>query len=1066
MPGSSTIIALACAAASLGAGATAAPQTPTASRVELVVASTTDVHGRLRGWDYFGDVADPIRGLSRAATIVDSVRGANPGRVVLVDAGDLLQGNPMTYVAARVDTAGIHPVIAAMNVMAYDAAAVGNHEFNYGLPTLRRALRDARFLFLAVNARFLGKERPLFSRSRMVQRAGVRIGIVGATTPGSMVWDRDNLRGRVRVGDILPAVRSEVAAVRRRGADVVVVVMHSGLDGPSSYDTATTGVPSENVAARVAQEVPGVDLVVFGHSHREVADTTINGVLVVQPRNWATSVSLATITVERNGARWTPVSRRGVIVPAAGHAEHPAVVAAVEAKHRATVAWVSQTLGTTPVAWRGDSARVMDTPLIDFILEVERKVTGADLAATAAFDLNASLDSGAVTVAEVARLYPYDNTLRAIRITGKQLRDFLEYSARYYRTVGTPEAARSLVDGAVPGYNFDIVAGADYTIDLSKPLGTRVTRLQVRGRPVGDGDSFTMALNNYRQTGGGGFAMLHGAPVVYDRQEEIRDLLIAEVRRRKTLRPEDYHQPNWRLEPASVVADAYRAMRASPFDSSGSAAAISSSHLASGRWLRIIGTNDFHGALEPRAISGDGVSRGGAAHLIAAIEVARAECRPPSCASVWLDGGDQFQGTPASNLARGRPVVELFNRWNLAASALGNHEFDWGLDTLRSLLRDTRYAMLAANMLDTTGKDVPWVPDDTLFTAGDIVVGVIGVVTRETPRVTRPSITGGFTFVDPVPIIEARTRALRRRGADVVVVVAHAGGSCGTGAAPACEGEIMDIANRLTERVDAIVAGHTHRSMVARAGRTAITQAYSRGTAIGVIDIPLGSPGEAVRLSLRNVRPDSIAPVPEVAAEVSRIVRALDERFSVRIGEAAETMRRGADGTLGNLIADAQRMVGAGDVALMNRGGVRADLPAGPITMGRVFEIAPFENALMRLTMRGAALRQYLEGVVDVRGAGIHLSGMRLEVDSTRPAGQRIVRATMTDGSALDNTRTYRLILLDFLAEGGDGLGVSSGALSVEATGILDREALERYLRAAPQPVRAPDNDRIIYLRR
>ena len=1066
MPGRPGIIAVIVVAALAVGATTALTQTAGPSRVELVVASTTDVHGRLRGWDYFGDVADPVRGLTRAATIVDSVRGANPGRVVLVDAGDLLQGNPMTYVAARVDTGGIHPVMAAMNAMGYDAAAVGNHEFNYGLPTLRRALRHATFPFLAANARLVGKERPLFSRSRIVQRAGVRVGIVGATTPGSMVWDRDNLRGRVRVGDILPAVRSEVAAVRRRGAEVVVVVMHSGLDGPSSYDTLTTGVPSENVAARVAREVPGVDLVVFGHSHREVADTTINGVLVVQPRNWATSVSVATITVERSGARWRPVARRGVIVRAAGHAEHPGVVAAVEAKHQATVAWVNQTLGTTPVAWRGDSARVMDTPLIDFILEVERKVTGADLAATAAFDLNASLDSGDVTVAEVARLYPYDNTLRAIRITGKQLREFLEYSARYYRTIGTPEGTQSLVDGAVPGYNFDIVAGADYTLDLSKPLGARVTRLEVRGRPVRDGDSFTMALNNYRQTGGGGFAMLHGAPIVYDRQEEIRDLLIAEVRRRKTLRPEDYHIPNWRLEPASAVDGAYRAMRASPFDSSGRAPAVSPSHLSSGRWLRIIGTNDFHGALEPRAISGDGVVRGGAAHLIAAIEAARAECRPPSCASVWLDGGDQFQGTPASNLARGRPVVELFNRWNLAASALGNHEFDWGLDTLRALLRDTRYAMLAANMLDSTGRDVPWVPDDTLITTGDIRVGVIGVLTRETPRVTRPSITGGFRFVDPVPIIEARTRALRQRGADVVVVVAHAGGSCGTGAAPACEGEIMDIASRLTERVDAIVAGHTHRSMVARVGSTAITQAFSRGTAIGVIDIPLGGAAGPSRLSLRNVRPDSIGPVPEVQAGVTRIVSALEERFSVRIGEAAETMRRGSDGTLGNLIADAQRMVGEGDVALMNRGGVRADLPAGPITIGRVFEIAPFENALMRLTMRGSALRAYLEGVVDVRGAGIHLSGISLEVDSTRAAGQRIVRATMADGSALDTAKTYRLILLDFLVEGGDGLGVTEGARSVEATGILDREALERYLRAAPQPVRAPRDTRIIYLSR
>ncbi len=1061
MPAASTIIYIAAAVASVVAGPLAAQSPTLRERVEIIVASTTDVHGRLRGWDYFRDAPDSARGLTRAATIVDSLRSAHPGRVVLLDAGDLLQGNPLTYVGARVDTGGIHPVIAAMNTMAYDAAAVGNHEFNYGLPTLRRALRDAKFPFLAANARFLGRERPLFSASRIVQRAGVRIGIVGATTPGSMVWDRENLRGRLRIVDIVPAVRAEVAAVRRRGADLVVVVMHSGLSGGSSYDTVTTRVPSENVAARVAREVKGVDLVVFGHSHREVADTTINGVMLVQPRNWATSVSVATIALEKSGARWQPAAKRGVIVPAAGHAEHPMVVDAVAPKHAAAVAWVNQTLGTTPVTWRADSARVRDTPIIDFVLEVQRKVSGADLAATAAFDINASLDSGAVTVAEVARLYPYDNTLRAIRISGKQLRDFLEYSARYYRTVGTAAAESSLVDPSVPGYNFDIIAGADYTLDISRPLGQRVTRLEVRGRPVRDADRFTLALNNYRQTGGGGFAMLHGAPVVYDRQEEIRDLLIAEVRAKGTLRPEDYHTPNWRLAPDSVIDDAYRSMRSTAFDAP--PPPPTSAHLTTGRWLRIIATTDFHGALESFAGS-DGVRRGGAAHLVGAIESAREECRAPTCESVWLDGGDQFQGTPASNLSYGRTVLELFNRYGLAAAALGNHEFDWGVDTLRALLRSARYPMMAANLLDSTGADVAWMPDDTLLTVGSVKVGVIGVITRETADAARHSIIAPFRFADPVSVVDARARALRRRGAAVVVVLAHAGGRC-TGRPAVCEGEVLLMAQGLSEPIDAIVAGHRHSALATTVGRTAIVQAYSRGTAIGIIDIPLGSPGPSPRIALRNVRPDSTPAVADVARRVAELTRVLADTFSVRVAEAAESMARGLQGTLGNLVADAQRSVGQGDVAVMNRGGVRADISRGPVTRGDLFNVAPFGNALVRITVPGGALRAYLERVI-LRSSGVHLSGVRVEVDSTRPPGQRIVRATMADGSALDDRTTYRLILLDFLAEGGDGLAVTEGAHSIESLGILDRDALEQYIRSLPQPFRAPQDERVIPVRR
>ena len=538
-----TIVAALAAAAAGCVSAPAAVGEPTS--VELVLAATTDVHGRLRGWNYYeSDPAKAVepRGLARAATIVDSVRAANPGAVVLVDAGDLLQGNPLAYVAARVSHDTLNPIVAAMNAMRYDAAAIGNHEFNYGVPYLERAVGQARFPFLAANA-----YRPDGSRAfpafTIVERRGVKVGIVGATNPGSLVWDRDNLRGRIVVRDIVSEVRAAVAEAREAGADVVVATVHSGLSGESSYDTVSTGIASENVSARLAREVPELAAVVFGHSHREVADTVINGVLLLQPRNWASSVALAHLALERVGGEWVVVGKGGRLVPTAGHEEHPAIVAATEGAHLATISYVTTPIGSTTVRWSADSARVADTPIVDFILEVERAATGADLASTAAFSLGASLGPGPITVADLARLYPYDNTLRAVRISGRQLRDYLEYSARYY--AGWPAGGEGVVADEVPGYNFDIVAGADYTLDLSRPVGERVTRLEVAGRSVAPTDSFTLALNNYRQTGGGGYAMLEGAPVVHDRQEEIRQLLIDEVRRRGTIRPADYHRRNW-----------------------------------------------------------------------------------------------------------------------------------------------------------------------------------------------------------------------------------------------------------------------------------------------------------------------------------------------------------------------------------------------------------------------------------------------------------------------------------------------------------------------------------------
>lgn len=542
----------------------AAPPVPggQADTTTLVIAGTTDVHAWLRGWDYFANAPDSARGLARAATIVDSLRAAHPGRVLLVDAGDDLQGSPLANVALR-DTTLPNPIAAAMNAMRYDAATIGNHEFNYGLGYLDRFIAQARFPLLAANVYTAGG-RPAYTPWVMTRPQGIPVAIVGGTTPGAMVWDADKLRGRVEVRDIVPSVRAAVAEARAAGAAAVVVVLHSGLEGASSYDTAATGLASENVTARVAREVAGIDLIVFGHSHRELGDSTIGGTLVTQPRNWAGSVSVATLTLARTGGAWRVVARRAAVIPSRGRAEHPAVVAAVDEAHRRTVAYVSAPIARTAVAWSADSARVKDVPITDLVLEVMRRVSGADLASTAAFNLNTAFGPGAVTRAAIAQLYPYDNNvLRAVRISGRQLREYLEYSARYFRENGRGD---SLVDPRVPGFNFDIVAGVDYVIDISRPIGSRITRLERGGRAVMPTDSFTLALNDYRHAGGGGYAMLRGAPLVYDRQEVIRELIMDEVRRRGELRPEDFWTPNWRLAPDSLVGPAYRSMRQQPFD--------------------------------------------------------------------------------------------------------------------------------------------------------------------------------------------------------------------------------------------------------------------------------------------------------------------------------------------------------------------------------------------------------------------------------------------------------------------------------------------------------------------
>ncbi|MCU0648101.1 MAG: 5'-nucleotidase C-terminal domain-containing protein [Gemmatimonadaceae bacterium] len=1030
--------------------------------VELVIAATTDVHGRLRGWDYFAGREDRDRGLARAATVIDSVRAANPERVVLVDAGDLLQGNPLTYVAARIRPFPVHPVMAAMNAMRYDAAVIGNHEFNYGVPLLDSALARSTVPFLGANIYRADRRTRAYPPFTLVRRGGITVGIIGLTTPGAMVWDRDFLTGRLWIADIVPEAQRAVDEARAAGADVVIAVMHSGLGEPTSYDT-TRGLGAENAAARVAMETRGLDLIVYGHSHREMADTVIGRTTLIQPRNFAANVAVATLRVERDSAgRWAVTRKRGRLVTAAGQPEQAAVVAATADAHAATMAYVSTPIGTTASVWRADSARVVDTPLTDFVLEVMRRKAGADLAAGAAFDLSARLDSGPITVAQLARLYPYDNTLRAVRISGAQLRAFLEQSARYFGQVddaGRMLAGQVPLDPKIPGFNFDLVAGADYVIDLRRPVGARITELTVRGRPVTATDTFTMALSNYRQTGGGGFAMLEGAPVTYSSEGEVRQFLEDEVRRVGTLAPANYAQRNWRIEPSGAVATMYAAMN--PGSRRAEASPRPAAWPATVRYLRVLAINDFHGQLEPWT-AGQGEPLGGGVALAAAIERARTECRP-QCTTVLVDAGDRFTGPLSSNRNHGRAVVQFMNALDLSASALGNHEFDWGVDTMRARIRDTRAAVLGANVRGPDGQRPRWLRADTLIERDGLKIGIIGVAATHTSRTTHWRHVRGYRFLDPVPDIESQARALRARGATHVIVVAHESGGCDRDEPTRCSGPALDIARQSREPLDAVIAGHNHWTLDARVGRTPVVQAWSSGRALAIVDLPIGNDlaprSEVRRLTARDTAgaPANAARIVQTAvaaaaAEANRVVATLAE-------DLPENPRHHA---LGRLLADAQRSIGRADIALVNDGGVRAPLKAGPVTFGQLYAVQPYGNALTRLTLRGRDVTALMERAVTARGADWHVSGVRIEWDSLVTDGPRVTRVTLGDGRAIRPQALYTVIVNDFMLGDDVPAATQRAAVSIVPLRVTDVAALERYLAAQPQPVQPVREARII----
>ena len=471
--------------------------------------------------------------------------------------------------------------------------------------------------------------------------------------------------------------------------------------------------------------------------------------------------------------------------------------------------------------------------------------------------------------------------------------------------------------------------------------------------------------------------------------------------------------------------------------------------------LRIIATNDFHGALEPRP-DATGAMRGGAAAVAGAIRAAEAGCKLPDCATILLDGGDEFQGTPASNLAHGRPVIEMFNYLGLSAAALGNHEFDWTQDTLRAMMASAHYPIMGANVRYADGRDVLWIPNDTIIWRGPIAVGVIGISTQDTPSSTMPANVEDLRFIDPVPVIDSIAPTLRARGAQVVIVVAHAGGNC---SATACQGEIIDIANRLTAKVDAIVSGHSHTRINTVVHGITVVQARSRGQAIDIVDLQVGMPAITLTHDVRELYTDSIAPNADVGDIVRQAVSRVAPIVNRSVATIAEPMRiDGRQFALGNLIADAMRVVGRGDLGLMNTGGIRQSLPSGVATYGTLFEIQPFANTLVRVRVRGSDLRAFFQRALR-NGPNFHVSGARIVYHIGPTPG---VDSISVAGRSLDDKRTYTVVQSNFTATGGDNLGFGPAALDAEPIGVNDLDGFVAYLKSVAQPVKAPTAPRLI----
>ena len=471
----------------------------------------------------------------------------------------------------------------------------------------------------------------------------------------------------------------------------------------------------------------------------------------------------------------------------------------------------------------------------------------------------------------------------------------------------------------------------------------------------------------------------------------------------------------------------------------------------------IFSTNDTHGRLLPAEQSwSQGRPVGGAA-VMAAYRRQAAETAP-ECPTFVVSGGDIMQGTLVSNLSDGAATIAAFNAIGYDAAAIGNHEFDWGIDVLRERIREAEFAFLGANIFErATGDHPSWTRPWVIVEKDGVRVGFIGLTTPSTPTVTRPLNVASLRFGTIRDALDRYIPEVRAAGADFVVPVMHEGGFCDDSG---CRGEALDELAAVTEPFDYAVTGHTHSRVETRVGGAPVVQQFSNSTAYGLGRLDRDESGNVTAriIEIRQTYADEVTP----DAAVEALVRGFDAEVAHLVDRVVTTLpnpvpkpRRG-DLVLGKVIADAQRAATGTQVALMNSGGVRRPLPAGDITYELLFELQPFGNRLVTMRLSGRLLLAALEHGMTDDGADAQLSGISVRYDPDAPSGSRILSAELDDGTPVVETGSYTVTANDFMATGGGGYTMLLEGEDIVDTGIVDLDALVEYLESQPRPLDLP----------
>lgn len=1104
----------------------------------LRILETTDLHSNVMPYDYYKDTAVKDYGLAKTATLIQQAR-SEVTNSMLFDAGDTIQGNPLASYVAKVNKLGpndTHPIFKAMNYLNYDAAIVGNHEFNYGLDYLNDVLQEVKFPVVNANIYHddATDDKNYFTPYKIIEKtiktdagtdAVVKVGVIGFAPPQIMQWDKDNLTGKVIAKDIVKEANKFIPKMKAEGAEIIVAIAHSGCD-----ITVQNQEEAENAVFDLTK-VTGIDAMLFGHAHVKFPEDasfkdktgidqtkgTINGTQAIEAGFWGNNLGVLDLAlVKDNNGKWTvdkgnaktkSINRPVVEATAADQN----IVNAVAAEHNGTLQYVRGKIGETSIPIHSYFTRVMDDASTQIVnnaqMDYVKKWINTNapeykdtpvLSAAAPFKggrggVNdfTSIAKGELTIKSAADLYLFDNTLKAVEVTGDQVKRWLEISASQFKTIDPNKTEpQELLDYDFRPYNYDVIDGVKYEIDVTKPVGQRIVNLTMMdGTSVKMDQKFIVATNNYRAGGSGGLAELKQAKVVVDSPFENRQILMDYITAQGTVNP--VADNNWKIKRVGGVAklvfnstpDAKNyldtTLNVKDLGASPTKAGYQLYELDQNVQVQLLGINDLHGQLDySTKVNGEVV--GGIEYLAAYLK--QREALNPN--TLMLHAGDAVGASrPVSALLQDEPTIRFLNEIGFDLGTIGNHEFDEGVAEMLRLIEGGTHKNTVEKYGKFEGASFPYVAANVVYEkSGKLVldpyvikevagvkIGFIGVVTTDTPNIVTASGVAGVKFTDEVEAINKYTAELKGKGIEAIVVLAHNPGTSATdGSKPT--GEVVEFANTVDDEVDVIIGAHDHKYLNSTVDGKLLVQSYSYGTAFSDIDLSINpdngeivaKKAEIVSTFQKNITPDA-----KIKAELAEYQADIAPITGEVVGEAAVELTRTAndagESALGNLIADSMRDATKADFAFMNSGGIRDNLNKGPITWGELFAIQPFGNDVVTLTVTGEQIRTLLnQQFAADRNRIMAISGLKYTWSPGKPLGEKVLDIFLPNSKKIDPKANYTIAVNNFMADGGDGYTILKQGKDRKVW-MTDLDALINYVKAQKQPISAAIEGRILH---